>query len=243
MKKSILEINNLSVGFKEAIFKNINAIVLPGTLTALMGVNGVGKSCFLKTLANLNSKCSGDIKLLGIKTEDYSVLDFSKVVSLVLTEKIQIDYLRVNELVAMGQSPYSNWLGKIDEQGLLIIKQVMDQVGILPLADRLYSELSDGQKQKVLIARALAQRPKLLILDEPTTYIDIPSKIELLQLLKTICSKTDIAIIMSTHDIDLVKVYSDQVWLMGNDGEFFTGGPEAMESSGLFRKCFYMNKF
>ena len=237
MKKKLLEI-----GFKTSIFKEINASVYSGTLTTLMGVNGVGKSCLLKTLSRLIPSKNGIIRLNGKRTSDYNVLDFSKIVSLVLAERFQVDFLRVDELVALGRSPFTNWTGDLDTVDKDIVKQVMGQIGILNLANSFFSELSDGQKQKVLMARALAQSPELLILDETTTYLDIPSKVELLRLLRKIAKENNVAVIMSTHDLEMVKSFSDQVWLMGRDGSFTTDGPETMESSGLFEKHFFYKK-
>ena len=239
MKKIILEIHDLSIGFKKIIFKRINAKIEEGSITALMGVNGAGKSCLLKTIARLIPSLQGSIKICEKDQVDYSSIDFAQIVSLVLTEKIQVDFLRVDELVSLGRSPYTNWLGEFKNEDRAIVDQVMEQVGILPLKNFFFSELSDGQKQKVLIARALAQKPKLLILDEPTTYLDIPSKVELIKLLKKISTDNNVAIILSTHDLDLIEASADQIWLMGKDESFNSESPAYFRSTGLFEKHFY----
>lgn len=236
---NILELENLSIGFKQTICEKINATTHAGTITALMGVNGVGKSCLLKTIGNLISAREGHIRLHGKELGEYTTLDFAKIVSLVLTEKFQVDFLRVDELIYLGRSPYTNWMGEIEKTDREVVNQVMEQVGLLDLVDRFFSELSDGQKQKVLIARALAQKPALLILDEPTTYLDIPSKIELIKLLKKIATENKVAIIMSTHDLELIEPKADQIWLMGKDGSFNEGSPAKFRSAGLFEKHFY----
>lgn len=240
MKTNILDLENLSIGFKQIIFEKINATAYAGTITALMGVNGAGKSCLLKTIGNLIPAPTGHIKLLGKGLSEYSALEFSKVASLVLTEKFQVDFLRVDELIYLGRSPYTNWMGEIENSDREVVNKVMVQIGILDLAGRFYSELSDGQKQKVLIARALAQKPTLLILDEPTTYLDIPSKVELIKLLKKIAAENNVAIIMSTHDLELIESQVDKIWLMGKDGSFNEGSPSHFRSSGLFEKHFYL---
>jgi iron complex transport system ATP-binding protein len=242
MKSTILKINDLEIGFKEVVFKGINGQVEAGTITTLMGINGAGKSCLLKTLGHLIPKISGTLKLSGKEYSTFSALEFSKIVSLVLTEKFHVDFLRVDELVALGRSPFTNWAGELSTVDRNIVLKSMEQIGIRPLSEKFFSELSDGQKQKVLIARALAQEPQLLILDEPTTYLDIPSKIELLKLLRNISTTNNVAIIMSTHDLDLAKSLVDQVWLMGKDGSFTAGSPETMESAGLFKKHFYYDE-
>lgn len=236
---TLLKIENLAIGFKKILFENINADVMPGTITALMGVNGVGKSCFLKTLGHLIPKLGGSILLNEKDYHDYTPLEFAQSVSLVLTEKFQVDYLRVDELVALGRSPYTNWWGQLGTSDREILLKAMAQMGVADLSDKFFAELSDGQKQKVLIARALTQMPRLLILDEPTTYLDIPSKRELIQLLKQIAKLQNVAIVLSTHDLDLIETDADIVWLMGKDGSFTTGSPENLASSGLFKKHFY----
>ncbi len=239
--KKILEIENLSIGFKETIFQNINASVNLGSMTALMGVNGAGKSCFLKTIGRLIDLQKGLIKIHGKDIKDYSNLEFAETVSLVLTEKFHVDFLRVDELISLGRSPYTGWSGALSEKDHEVVSKVIEQIGLLNLKDKFFSELSDGQKQKILIARALAQNPKLLILDEPTTYLDIPSKIDLIKLLKKISKENDVAIIMSTHDLDLIENHVDQIWLMGADGSFSVGSPVELSSSGLIKKHFYYN--
>lgn len=241
MKETILELENLSVGFKKTILENITAHIQTGSLTVLMGVNGAGKSCLLKTIGHLIPSKHGHIKLIKKELRDYSSFEFAQIVSLVLTEKIQVDFLRVDELVGLGRSPYTNWLGTLGVEDKKIVLNVMKQVGIEHLAKRFFSELSDGQKQKVLIARALAQQPKLLILDEPTTYLDIPSKIELIKLLKKTAIENNIAVLLSTHDLDLIESSADQIWLVGSDGSFTQGSPESLRSTGLFKKHFNLN--
>jgi iron complex transport system ATP-binding protein len=139
----------------------------------------------------------------------------------------------------LGRSPYTNWLGVLKKWDLEIVDQVMEQLGVFSLKNHFFSELSDGQKQKVLIARALAQKPKLLLLDEPTTYLDIPSKVELMKLLKKISIENNVAIILSTHDLDLVESKVDQIWLMGKDGSFNSESPAYFRSAGLFERHFY----
>jgi iron complex transport system ATP-binding protein len=242
MKNNILELENLGVGFSEIIFKGITAKLNSGSLTALMGVNGAGKSCLLKTIGNLISAKEGTIKILGRNLSEYTALDYAKVASLVLTEKFQVDFLQVSELIYLGRSPFTNWRGEIKNTDREIVNKIMDQVGIRNLEECYFSELSDGQKQKVLIARALAQEPKLLILDEPTTYLDIPSKIELIKLLKKIAKENDVTVLMSTHDLELVEPNADQIWLMGSDGSFNVGSPAHFRSTGLFEKHFFKSE-
>ncbi len=238
MSEMILELEGLSIGFSKSNFDNINTKTQLGSLTALMGVNGVGKSCLLKTISNLLEKKGGTIKVNGVNINEYSPIEFAKTVAIVLTEKIQADFLRVDELVALGRSPYTNWLGELTDYDKEIVAKSMNQVGISDLGPSYFSALSDGQKQKVMIARALSQTPKLLVLDEPTTYLDIPSKVELIKLLKKISKENNIAVILSTHDLNLIQSEADIVWLMGMDGRFTSKSPAEFISTGEFKKHF-----
>ncbi len=238
---SLLEINNLSIGFKKIIAQNISAQLNEGSLTVLMGVNGAGKSCFLKTISHLIPAISGEIKIKGKSVRDYTPIELAQFTSIVLTEKFHVDFLRVDELIALGRSPYTGWSGELHQKDHDVITQTMRQAGIESLKERFFTELSDGQKQKVLIARALAQEPKLLILDEPTTYLDIPSKLELMKLLKKIAKENNVAVLMSTHDLDLAEKYADQIWLMGKEGSFQVGNPTELASAGTFKKHFFYN--
>ncbi len=233
MNNKVLDLTNLQVGFNSVLIKNINASIGEGELVALMGINGVGKSCLLKTLAGLNNPISGSMKIHTQNYHDFSKIELAKHVAVVLTERFNSEFLRVDELVALGRSPYTNWLGHLDARDEKIIQDVMEIIGIKSLSNRLFSELSDGQKQKVLIARGVVQEPSLLILDEPTTFLDIPSKIELMKLLKAICECKRTGILFSTHDLELAEKFVDKIWLVKNTGEIISRSPEEMKSSGL----------
>jgi iron complex transport system ATP-binding protein len=230
---NVLDLVNLEVGFHSSLIKNINASIKEGELIALMGINGVGKSCLLKTLAGLHRPISGQIKIHAKDYNQFSELELAKHVAVVLTDRFNSDFLRVDELIALGRSPYTNWQGSLDVRDEKIIYDVMEIIGIQSLSSRLFSELSDGQKQKVLIARGVVQEPNLLILDEPTTFLDIPSKIELMKLLKAICECKRTGILFSTHDLELALKFVDKIWLVKNSGEIISKSPEEMKSSGL----------
>lgn len=230
---NVLDLVNLEVGFHSSLIKNINASIKEGELIALMGINGVGKSCFLKTLAGLHRPISGQVKIHAKDYNQFSELELAKHVAVVLTDRFNSDFLRVDELIALGRSPYTNWQGSLDERDEKIINDVMEIIGIQSLSSRLFCELSDGQKQKVLIARGVVQEPNLLILDEPTTFLDIPSKIELMKLLKAICECKRTGILFSTHDLELAFKFVDKIWLVKNSGEIISKSPEEMKSSGL----------
>lgn len=237
--KPMLELKNLSVGFKDVLYSNINASLPVGSFACLLGVNGIGKSCLLKTIARLQSEKQGKIFLEDKDIASFSLADLSRKIGIVLTEKLQIEYLTVFELVSFGRAPYTGSHGALSEKDKAVIDKVLAQTGISELSGLFFSELSDGQKQKALIARALAQQPELLILDEPTTYLDIPSKIDLIRLLRKLTQENNISVLLSTHDLDLIKPHVDKFWLMGKDGVFSEGSPEDLISSGLIKENFF----
>jgi iron complex transport system ATP-binding protein len=235
----MIEFRNLTVGFShKKILEELSGEIKPGELIALMGINGVGKSCFLKTITGLNSKLSGDLKVNGKNFEHLTPLELAKSLAVVLTEKINIDYLRVSELVTLGRSPHTNFWGKTSSEDIEVINDVMKLLHIESISESLFADLSDGQKQKVLLARALAQTPEFLFLDEPTTYLDIPSKIELMKTLKKLTVEKKMGVFFSTHDLSLVENSVDQIWLIDSSGRLHKKGPEEMLRSGLLQKNF-----
>jgi iron complex transport system ATP-binding protein len=235
----MIEFKNLTVGFNnKSVLTNLNGSIMPGELIALMGINGVGKSCLLKTITGLNAPISGDLKIDNKTYKDHTNLEMAKTLAVVLTEKVQVDFLRVEELISLGRSPHTNFWGDLEENDNQILNDVVKLLKIDSIYDRYFSDLSDGQKQKVLLARALVQGPRYLFLDEPTTYLDIPSKIELMKILGIISHEKKVGVLFSTHDLDLIKNAVDQIWLVDSEGILHKSGPEEMAQSGLFTKNF-----
>ncbi|MBY0415105.1 MAG: ABC transporter ATP-binding protein [Bdellovibrionales bacterium] len=234
----MIEFKNLDVGFgSKKILKNLSGTINSGDLIALMGINGVGKSCFLKTLTSLNPILGGELKVSGKSYADILPNEMAKTMAVVLTDKIQTDYLRVSELLSLGLSPHTNFWGALSSEDEKTLQEIVNLLKIESINDRFFSDLSDGQKQKVLLARALAQKPSFLFLDEPTTYLDIPAKIELMKLLKNLSEK-NIAVFFSTHDLNLVESVVDQIWLIDSNGVLHKKSPEDMSQSGLLKKNF-----
>lgn len=235
----MMEFKNLSVGFsQQALLEGLNGRVAPGQLIALMGINGRGKSCLIKTLTGLVRPIKGEVWLDGRSLSDYSPLELAKKLSLVLTEKIDIDFLGVEELLCLGRSPYTGLSGSLQAEDKRIITETCALLKINGMRNSLFSELSDGQKQRVLMARAFIQAPEFLFLDEPTTFLDIPSKVDLMKWLKLMSVEKKIGIVFSTHDLELIKDQVDLIWLIDNEGTFHQGGPEYFKSSGLLEKNF-----
>lgn len=215
--KTLLSLQSISIGYQDkVILQDINANIFEKSIVAVMGENGIGKSCLLKSIAGFLPLKKGKISINGQGVASFSSKEFAQTIAVVLTEKIHIDFLKVSELVALGRSPYLNAYGIMTKQDLDYVEEVIDLLNIKELRNLYFSDLSDGQKQKVLIARALAQDPKILILDEPATYLDIPSRVDLMKTLKKISYEKGIGIIFSTHDADLAHEFSNQIWHIDN---------------------------
>jgi iron complex transport system ATP-binding protein len=219
MTKNILVAQNLSIGYtfkKETvtISENLDLNFQSGKLIALIGANGIGKSTLLRTLTGIQKPLKGTVLLNDKKISSYEPLELAQNLSMVLTEKLPPSNLTVFELVALGRQPYTNWIGTLSDADILIVQEAMVQTQIEHLAIKKHYEISDGQLQKVLIARALAQDTQLIVLDEPTTHLDLLHKVSLLKLLKKLTQETGKCILFSTHDIDMAIQLSDEMIIM-----------------------------
>lgn len=220
--KDILSTSNLSIGYKTknttiTITQNLNLNFQKGKLITLIGANGIGKSTLLRTLTGIQKPISGDIFLNNKSIESYDNQTLAQNLSVVLTEKLPPSNLTVYELVALGRQPYTNWIGKLSAIDIQKITEAIQLTNITHLSDKKHFEISDGQLQKVLVARALAQDTPLIILDEPTTHLDLLHKVSLFKLLKKLSKETGKCILFSTHDIDLAIQLSDEMVIMTNE--------------------------
>jgi len=218
-----IETQHLSIGYKtkkhiNCIAKNINLTLPKGNLVCILGKNGIGKSTLLRTLTKVQPKLSGEIRVDGKKLENIPNSELAKKMSLVLTERIPENNLTVYELIALGRQPHTNWLGTLTDEDISFIKLAIHQTNITQYIDKKYDELSDGQLQKVMIARALAQNTELITLDEPTAHLDLHNKIEIFQLLKKLSKKLHKTVLISTHEIHLALQLADALWLMTDNG-------------------------
>ncbi len=238
---TILTTQDLAIGYSQkevgAISSGININLQRGQLISLIGENGIGKSTLLRTISGLQKAVAGNIFLDGKKLGDYKLVDLAKNLSLVLTEKLPPGNLTVWELVASGRQPYTNWIGKLSSADRHIISHAMEMTQTTVFADKRHYEISDGQLQKVMIARALAQDTPLIILDEPTTHLDIVHKISLLQLLKKLAHEENKCILFSTHDIELALQVSDEMILMSAHA-VVQQKPAAIMADQLFNDLF-----
>jgi iron complex transport system ATP-binding protein len=238
----ILKTNNLSIGYKTKkavtiVAQNINIALKKGSLIGLVGANGIGKSTLLRTLTNVQPKLSGTTSLNSKLLEDYSNIDLAKTMSLVLTDTIASKNLTVFELVALGRQPYTNWVGNLSENDLEIVNNALLQTNINDLKQKRCFELSDGQLQKSMIARALAQDTDLIILDEPTTHLDMYHKVYILKLLQKLAKETGKTILFSSHEIDLAIQLCDTMIVMTHT-EVISDSPCNLIKKGTFNDLF-----
>ncbi|WP_205509565.1 ABC transporter ATP-binding protein [Longitalea arenae] len=214
-----------------------------GELICLLGPNGAGKSTLIRTLAGLQPAIAGSVETGGKNITRLKPLERAKRLSMVLTEKVRTGNLNVYSIIALGRFPYTNWLGTMQPGDHKIVAWAMDITGTTGFAHRKLSELSDGESQKVMLARALAQDTPLIILDEPTAHLDLPNRISLMHLLHQLAKTTGKGILLSTHDLDLALQSADQVWLLRNDGVFTQGAPEDIVLTGAFEAAFHREGF
>jgi iron complex transport system ATP-binding protein len=238
----ILKTENLSIGYtakKEAsvIASNINIELKQGELIGLVGANGIGKSTLLRSLTAIQQPLSGTVQINKKSLKDYSAIDLAKTMSLVLTEQLMSKNLSVFELVALGRQPYTNWVGNLSKNDLTIINKALDQTNLTDLKHRKCFELSDGQLQKTMIARALTQDTNLIILDEPTTHLDMYHKAYILKLLQKLAKDTNKTILFSSHEIDLAIQLCDTMIVMTNN-HVITDSPCRLIEKSVFETLF-----
>ena len=218
----MIELKDLTIGYAQknntkVVASDINATLHSGRLTCLIGANGIGKSTLLRTLSAFQPPLSGEIFIDNESPIPLSTLtdkQLSRLIGVVLTEKPDVQNMTVFELVGLGRSPYTGFWGRLNEDDKEVVKESLRLVGIESLQDRLIQTLSDGERQKTMIAKALAQQTPVIYLDEPTAFLDYPSKVEMLTLLRHLARETGKTIFLSTHDMELALQIADELWLM-----------------------------
>ena len=215
-----ITLEQLSVGYKgfSPVVTGINVEIKSGELTCLIGPNGIGKSTLLKTLTGFLPKLGGRLLLDGRDIDLLSQHERAKYISIVLTYKTDVQNLSVAEMVGMGRMPYTGFWGKLNADDREIVAEAINMVGINHLKDRMVQTLSDGERQKVMIAKALAQQTPIILLDEPTSFLDFPSKVEMLQLLHRLAKETDKVVFLSTHDLELALRIADRLVELNKSG-------------------------
>ncbi|MDI6797962.1 MAG: ABC transporter ATP-binding protein, partial [Desulfatibacillaceae bacterium] len=230
----------LAIGYKKAapIAENLDCALHLGELVCLVGVNGAGKSTLLRTLAGMQPPLKGSVLLSGEDIRRIEPAKRARKLAVVLTQKGAPGVMSAFDLAALGRHPHTGWLGGLTKQDKAVVARCLEQTGALPLAGRLVFELSDGERQKVMIARALAQDPEVLVLDEPTAFVDLPRRVELMGLLRGLAHGQNMAVICSTHDLEIALAHADSFWLMEKGGGFSTGAPEDLVLSGSLERAF-----
>ena len=232
----MISLQNLTVGYGEkAILSDINQTLEPGRLVCLLGSNGVGKSTILRTLAGFLQPLAGKVLLDGKDLSSLSLSQRSKTVSIVLTERVEVPYMKVADLVGMGRSPYTGFFGKLTKEDKQIVGEAIEMVGISNLAERTIDTLSDGERQKAFLAKALAQQTPIILLDEPTAFLDFHAKLSTLRLMLKLAHETNKIILMSTHDVEMALRLSDILWIV-QDGKIQTGTTTSLTESGILRQ-------
>ncbi|MBQ6745781.1 MAG: ABC transporter ATP-binding protein [Bacteroidaceae bacterium] len=241
--KETIKIQDLSIGYVskndvKVVAQHITATIYSGELTCLLGANGVGKSTLLRTLSAFQPKLEGKIFIEGKEIDEFTDKQLSHVISVVLTEKPDIRNMTVEELVGLGRSPYTGFWGTLTKDDKAIVNRAIHLVGIDALQGRMIQTLSDGERQKVMIAKALAQETPVIYLDEPTAFLDYPSKVEMMQLLFKLSRETDKTIFLSTHDLELALQIADKLWLMDKQKGVKIGAPEDLSLDGSLASFF-----
>lgn len=243
MYKETIRIENLSIGYPgkgevKVVAGGIDAAINGGELTCLLGANGVGKSTLLRTLSAFQPKLDGKILIQGREIGEYTDKELSRVISVVLTERCDVRDLSVTELVGLGRTPYTGFWGTLSKEDKRVVEEAVALVGITHLSCRTMHTLSDGERQKVMIAKALAQETPVVYLDEPTAFLDFPSKVEMMQLLHRLSRQTGKTIFLSTHDLELALQIADKIWLMDKASGVTAGTPEDLALNGTLGKFF-----
>ena len=250
-----LTIGYVSKSIRKVVANGINGAIRSGELTCLLGRNGVGKSTLLRTLAAFQPALEGDILIAeasqipaelsvcsdvpqnaGFKAlASFSDKELSHTIGIVLTEKPDVHNMSVEDMVGMGRSPYTGFWGTLSKEDKAIVQKAIRQTGIESLHHRMVRTLSDGERQKVMIAKALAQQTPIIYLDEPTAFLDFPSKVETMQLLHRLAAEEQKTIFLSTHDVELALQLSDCIWLMEPDG-LYIGTPHELAIQGMLNR-------
>lgn len=241
---AILTARDLAVGYRNGkqqvtLLNGLNLSLEKGKLVALLGQNGAGKSTLLRALTCDEKPQAGTIEVNGKNLLDMNQKDRSRLIGLVSTDRIQAGALTVRELVGLGRQPHTGFLGRLDDKDHQVVMQAMADAGIIDKADEYMASLSDGERQKAMIARALAQQTPIIILDEPTAFLDVASRIETMRLLQTLAHDRGKAVLLSSHDISQSLMLADELWLITTDRQVITGTTRQLVADGAMNRLFH----
>ncbi len=234
----MIKLYDFSIGYGQRhLLDHINAEFSNGCLTALIGRNGAGKSTLLRAIAGLNKQYSGDIILNGHVLAGMPQHEIARELSFVTTERTRIAHLKCFDVVAAGRAPYTNWIGRMSDNDIEIVRRAIASVGMEAYADRTMDMMSDGECQRIMIARALAQSTPILLLDEPTSFLDMPNRYELCSLLSRLAHDEGKCIIFSTHELDIALRMCDSIALI-DEPSFYNLPPARMIEEGHIQRLF-----
>lgn len=234
----MIELRDFSIGYGErTLLSGVNATIEDGKLTALIGRNGSGKSTLLRAIAGLNPHYKGEILLNGNMSTSMSPECLAKNLAFVSTERTRIPNLRCRDVVAIGRAPYTNWIGRLQKEDREIVDRALESVGMADFADKTMDKMSDGECQRVMIARALAQSTPIILLDEPTSFLDLPNRYELCSLLSVLARSQGKCILFSTHELDIALSLCDNIALIDTP-HFHCLPTDKMRTSGCIDRLF-----
>jgi iron complex transport system ATP-binding protein len=241
---SLILTDSLSIGYNNSrkgvkiLHSDINVKLEAGEFACLLGPNGSGKSTLLRTLCGFLPPLNGEVAIGGRPVGTINNREMSLLISVVLTERVVVSNMTVFDLVALGRTPYTGFFGRLKGDDVKVVNDSIKAVGLNGFKERLITNMSDGERQKAMIAKALVQETPLIILDEPTVFLDLPSRIEIMHLLRKLAHERNKGILLSTHDLDLALQMADKVWLLAEGREMETGTPEDLVLTNEFRRFF-----
>ncbi|MFZ4725657.1 MAG: ABC transporter ATP-binding protein [Paludibacter sp.] len=245
---AILSTNQLTIGYSkkgniEKIQSELNLKLRAGELVCLIGPNGSGKSTLLRTLSTLQKPLAGITTIDGREISSLKQREKALLIAMVLTERVEIENTSVYNLVSLGRHPHSNWWGGISNEENTIIQEAIQMVHLEHKMHHNINELSDGERQRAMIAKALAQDTPIIMLDEPTAHLDLPNRVEIMLLLHRLAHKTDKAILLSTHELDMALQAADRIWLISSEYGVECGVPEDLVFNGSFNRVFQSKSY
>ena len=238
-----IQIKNLSAGYgKTAVVSGMDLDIEKGKILAFIGPNGSGKSTILKSISKNIPILGGDIIIDGKSIKNYSYKELSKKMAVILTERVKTELMTCRDVVEMGRFPYTGRLGLLSENDEIKVKNALEAVNALDIAEKDFNKISDGQRQRILLARAICQEPEIIVLDEPTSFLDIKYKFEVLTILMRMAKEKGITVVMSLHETELAKKSADVIAAVSRDGSVRSGSPEEMFDEKEIQKLYGIDK-
>jgi iron complex transport system ATP-binding protein len=232
----MIELQSFTIGYgSHLILDDVTTRFEAGHLTALIGRNGSGKSTLLRAIAGLNKHYSGDVKLAGVSLKHMSAATLARTMAFVNTERVRIANLRCKDVVAIGRAPYTNWIGRMQQCDTDVVMRALADVGMTDYAERTMDKMSDGECQRVMIARALAQETPIILLDEPTSFLDLPNRYELVSLLQQLAHNHGKCVVFSTHELDIATRMCDDIALIDTHTMINLPTPQMLAANHLPR--------